>query len=124
MEKIELLLQVSPLPANTNRHGDIFGGWLLSQADIAGGILAARRAGGRVATVAVKDFHFQKPIYTGDVVRIFGKIIHIGLTSITVALEIFAERADSGQTEQAAQGVFVYVHIGPDRRPAPVPAEV
>src|ERR671930_353766 len=82
------VLRVVPMPADANFHGDIFGGWIMSQVDIAGGILASRRAHGRVATVAVNSFVFKQPVLIGDVVSFFAKIVRVGRTSITVDVEV------------------------------------
>ena len=86
------VLRVVPLPADVNQHGDIFGGWIMSHVDIAGGIPAARRARGRVATVAVNSFQFKEPVLVGDVVSIYADIVRTGRTSITVNVEVYATR--------------------------------
>ncbi len=88
----ELMLRVAPRPADVNGNGDIFGGWVMAQVDIAGGIAAARRARGRVATVAVNSFLFRQPISVGDVVSFYTRIDKVGRTSITVHVEVIAER--------------------------------
>jgi acyl-CoA thioesterase YciA len=88
----ELMLRVTPRPADVNGNGDIFGGWVMAQVDIAGGIAAARRARGRVATVAVNSFLFKQPISIGDLVSFYSKIEKVGRTSITVHVEVVAER--------------------------------
>src|SRR4030081_3881416 len=85
-------LRVVPMPADANQNGDIFGGWVMSQVDIAGSIPAARRARGRVATVAVNSFVFRQPVLIGDVVSFYAEIIREGRTSITVAVEVYAQR--------------------------------
>jgi len=82
-------LRVVPMPADSNMHGDVFGGWIMSQVDIAGGITASRRANGRVATVAVNSFLFKQPVYVGDVVTFYTEVIRIGNTSITVRVEVY-----------------------------------
>ena len=86
------MLRVVPMPHDTNQHGDIFGGWIMSQVDIAGGVVAARHARGRVATVAVNSFTFKQPVLVGDLVRFFAEITRIGRTSITVDVEVYAQR--------------------------------
>src|SRR5207244_11936611 len=86
------VLRVVPMPADANFHGDIFGGWIMSHVDIAGAIPASRRARGRVATVAVNSFIFKEPVLIGDVVSFFAKITRVGRTSITVEVEVYAER--------------------------------
>ena len=88
----EPVLRVVPMPADVNQHGDIFGGWIMSQVDITGGILAARRARGRVATVAVNSFTFKEPVSIGDLVTFFAEVTRIGRTSITVDVEVYAQR--------------------------------
>ena len=88
----ELVLRVVPMPADVNANGDIFGGWVMAQVDIAGGICAARRARGRVVTVAVNSFQFRQPISVGDVVSFYASIERAGRTSITVHVEVIAER--------------------------------
>ena len=84
----EPVLRVVPMPADVNQHGDIFGGWIMSQVDIAGGIVAARRARGRVATVAVNEFTFKQPVSVGDVVTFYGEIARTGRTSVTIVAQI------------------------------------
>src|SRR6202043_1545993 len=84
-------LRVVPMPADANQHGDIFGGWVMSQVDIAGSVPAARRARGRVATVAVNSFVFKQPVLVGDVVSFYATITHSGRTSITVDVQVYAQ---------------------------------
>jgi len=90
-------LRIVTMPADTNPHGSIFGGWIMSQVDIAGGILAAHHANGRVATVAVNSFEFHQPVYVGDVVSFYATLVRIGNTSIAVDVEVYAERFTSRQ---------------------------
>lgn len=111
------------MPADTNPAGDIFGGWLMSQMDIAGSIIAHQRAGGRVATVAVEGMTFHEPVYVGDVVTCHAEIARTGRTSITVRVESTATRGRTGETVTVTGGTFVYVALGEDGRPRPVPAE-
>ena len=124
LPKREPVLRVMPLPADTNMHGDIFGGWIMSQVDLAGGVLAARRARGRVATVAVNSFTFKEPVSVGDVVSFYGEIQRIGRTSITIGVEVYSQR-DPGdlRTAKVTEANLTYVAIGPDGRPRPVPPE-
>jgi acyl-CoA thioesterase YciA len=118
------MLRVVPMPADANFHGDIFGGWIMSQVDIAGGVLAARRARGRVATVAVNSFVFKQPVLIGDVVALFAKITRVGRTSITVDVEVFAQRnPDKEVTVKVTEASLTYVAVGPDRKPREVPPE-
>src|SRR5258708_39023587 len=115
-------LRVVPMPADANQHGDIFGGWVMSQADIAGAIPAARRARGRVATVAVNSFGFKQPVLVGDVVSFYATITHGGRTSVTVDGQVYAQR-NPGKVVcvQVTEASLTYVAVGPDRRPVPVP---
>ncbi len=115
------VIRVLPMPSDTNAAGDIFGGWLMSQVDIAGSIIACRRAAGRVVTVAVNEFIFIKPIYVGDLVSLYADIVKIGTTSIQIEVTAFAERGKTnGGSERVAQAKLTYVAIDPDRRPRPI----
>jgi acyl-CoA thioesterase YciA len=116
------------MPADANPSGDIFGGWVLSQMDIAGGITASARAAGRVATVAVDAMVFHRPVYVGDVLCTYADIIRIGRTSIAIHIEAWALRmrpGEKGQGERVkvTQGTFTLVAIDEAGRPRPVPAE-
>jgi acyl-CoA thioesterase YciA len=116
-------LRVVPMPADANQSGDIFGGWVMSQVDIAGSIPAASRARGRVATVAVNSFVFREPVLIGDVVSFYADITREGRTSITVAVEVYAQR---NPTEvicvKVTEANLTYVAVGADRRPRELPA--
>jgi acyl-CoA thioesterase YciA len=116
-------LRVVPMPADVNQHGDIFGGWIMAQVDIAGGIVAARRARGRVATVAVNAFQFKEPVLVGDVVTFFAAIVRTGRTSITVDVEVFATR-NPGEivNVKVTEATLTYVAVGTDRKPRELPA--
>ena len=117
------VLRVVPMPADVNQHGDIFGGWIMSQVDIAGGVLAARKARGRVATVAVNSFVFKEPVLVGDVVSFFGEVLRIGRTSLTVSIEVYAQRnPDDLVTVKVTEASLTYVAVGADRRPRPIMA--
>ncbi len=111
------------MPADTNPSGDIFGGWLMSQMDIAGGIAAAARAKGRVVTVAVEGMEFHQPVYVGDLVSCYADVVATGTTSITVKVETLARRRAGGDTVKVTEGTFVFVALDADGRPRPVPAE-
>ena len=114
----EPVLRVVPMPADVNQHGDIFGGWIMSQVDIAGGVLAARTARGRVATVAVNSFTFKEPVLVGDVVSFFGEVARIGRTSVTISMEVYAQRnPDDLVTVKVTEASLTYVAVGADRRP-------
>lgn len=122
LPKGEPVLRVMPLPADTNMHGDIFGGWIMSQVDITGGILAARRARGRVATVAVNSFTFKEPVSIGDLVTFYGDITRVGRTSVTIDVEVFAQRnPDDLVTVRVTEASLTYVAVGEDGRPRPLP---
>jgi acyl-CoA thioesterase YciA len=115
-------LRVTPMPADANFHGDIFGGWIMSQVDIAGAIPASRRARGRVATVAVNSFVFKEPVLIGDVVSIYATIERTGRTSITVGVEVYAQRnPDEEIVVKVTEASLTYVAVGPDRRPRELP---
>lgn len=117
-------LRVVPMPADANQHGDIFGGWVMSQVDIAGGILAARRARGRVATVAVNAFVFKQPVFVGDVVSFFAEITRVGRTSITVDVQVYAQRNPGKMIcVKVTEASLTYVATGTDRRPRELPPE-
>jgi acyl-CoA thioesterase YciA len=118
----EPVIRTTPMPADVNSNGDIFGGWVLSHMDIAGGIVAAQRAKGRVATVAIAAMTFHQPIRVGDVVSIYGRINHIGRTSIKVELETIVRRRLDPAEIRVTEGTFVYVAIDEEGRPRPVPA--
>lgn len=121
-------LCVVPMPADTNAAGNIFGGWLMSQVDIAGSIVALRRAQGPVTTVAVNAFHFQKPVYVGDVVSLYAEVSRVGTTSVTVDVNVYAERGlrqsdAAGAIDKVAEATLTYVAIDADYRKRPVPPE-
>ena len=123
----EPVIRIIPMPQNTNPNGDIFGGWIMSQADLAGSIVAVQRIKGRMATVAVNSFVFKKPVFVGDLVSIYGAITKVGNTSITVALEVYAERRMigdfTGEVVKVTEAEFTYVAIDENRRPRPIPEE-
>jgi acyl-CoA thioesterase YciA len=120
----EPCLRVTPMPADVNIHGDIFGGWIMAQVDIAGGVAAMRRARGRVATVAVNSFLFKQPVLMGDVVSFYAEIVRVGTTSITVDVSVYAQRNPGKlQTVKVTEATLTYVATGEDRRPRPVPPE-
>ena len=115
-------LRVTPMPADANAHGDIFGGWIMSQVDIAGSVPAARRARGRIATVAVNSFVFKQPVLVGDLVSFYATIERTGRTSITVSVEVYAQRnPDQEITVKVTEASLTYVAVGPDRRPRELP---
>ncbi len=120
----ELSIRVAAMPADTNANGDIFGGWLLSQMDIAGGIAGRTYSNGRAVTIAIESMTFREPVKVGDVVSCFAELIKVGTTSMTYRIEAWALRSDTFVHEKVTEGVFTYVAIGPDGRPRRVPRDV
>ncbi len=118
----EPALRAIAMPADANPNGDIFGGWLLAQMDLAGGNVAKQRAKGRVATVGLERMEFHLPVFVGDEVSCYATIQRIGRTSITVDVETWVRRGDGDERLKVTQGLFTYVAIGADRRPRPVPS--
>lgn len=116
----ELAIRTVAMPADTNPNGDIFGGWVLSQMDMAGGMIATRRANGRVATVAIATMSFHQPVFVGDEVSCYGEITKIGNTSITIKIESWVRRGRGGDELKVTEGVFTFVAIGEDRKPRKV----
>jgi acyl-CoA thioesterase YciA len=117
------VLRMMPGPADANIHGDVFGGWIMAYVDVAGSIPAVRRAGGRVATVAVTSFQFEQPVFVGDLVSFYADIVKTGTTSITTKVEVFAERNRmQQQLVKVTEAVLVYVATDEERRPRPLPA--
>ena len=115
-------LRVVPMPADSNHNGDIFGGWIMAQVDVAGGIVAGRVARGRVATVSVNSFVFKQPVQIGDVVSLYAEVQRIGNTSITVNVEVYAERgrADT-KVVKVTEATLTFVAIDLKGKPRPVP---
>ena len=120
-------LRVVPMVKDTNAAGDVFGGWVMSQVDIAGSIAAVRRAKGRVVTVAVNAFHFVAPAFVNDVVSFYATVMKVGNTSITVDVEVYAERGlrspNPGEVVKVTEAVLTYVAVDEKRQKRPVPAE-
>ncbi|HLY58049.1 MAG TPA: acyl-CoA thioesterase [Stellaceae bacterium] len=114
---LPLLLQTIAMPADTNPAGDIFGGWLLSQMDLAGAVAARAQVGGRLATVAVESMKFHRPVLVGDLVASHGAVVRIGRTSIAVRVEIWVHRAEHSAPLKVTEGIYTYVAIDADRRP-------
>ena len=116
-------IRVRARPNDANPKGDIFGGWLMSHADMAGAVLAYRRASGKVVTVAVDQFEFRQPVYTGDVVTFFSRIVKVGNTSLRVGVEMYAERPGTESKDQihVESAEITYVHVGDNRKPKSVP---
>ncbi|HJQ60032.1 MAG TPA: acyl-CoA thioesterase [Vineibacter sp.] len=114
------MLRTVPQPADVNGNGDIFGGWVLAQMDIAGGVMASRAAKGRTATVAITAMEFVQPIKIGDLVSVYGEVTRIGRTSITVRLETVVQRRLDPTPIRVTDGTFVYVAIDDAGKPRPV----
>ena len=118
----ELVLKVIPMPADSNANGDIFGGWVMAQVDLAGSVLPARYAKGRMATVAVNQFIFKQPVRVGDILSFYSEVTRIGRTSITVDVEVYAERFQSqGRYVKVTEASVTYVAIDEAGRPRPIP---
>jgi acyl-CoA thioesterase YciA len=118
----ELVLRVMPLPADVNANGDIFGGWIMAQVDLAGAVLPSRIAKGRIATVAVNEFIFKQPVSLGDLLSFYARITRIGRTSISVHVEVYAERNPANlQVVKVTQADLTYVAIDANGQPRPVP---
>jgi acyl-CoA thioesterase YciA len=120
----EPTIRIAAMPSDANYTGDIFGGWLMGQVDIAGSIPALHRAKGRVATVAVNSFVFKQPIFVGDVVSFYTRIVKVGTTSITVEVEVYAQRDPAKPVcVKVTEATLTYVAVGEDRKPRVVPPE-
>ena len=119
-----LLLRLVPMPADVNPNGDIFGGWVMSHMDVAGGILANQRARSRVVTVSVETFNFIRPVHVGDIVCIYGEVVRIGRTSMSVYLEVYVSPAlpppGADELSLVASSVFTFVAIDENGRPHPI----
>jgi len=116
----EPILRVVPGPSDINANGHIFGGWVLSQMDIAAGIVASRRAGGSVATVAIERMEFLAPIHLRDLISVYAKVDRVGRSSMAIRIEVVATR-DRGQTDvKVTEGVFTFVALDEEHRPRPV----
>lgn len=113
----EPTLRVVPMPSDANYTGDIFGGWIMSQVDIAGAIPAIELAKGRVATVAVNSFVFKQPVMIGDVVSFYAIVARVGRTSITVDVEVYARRRASDEVVKVTEATLTYVAVDDERRP-------
>lgn len=119
--KRDPIIRTVPHPSDMNGNGDIFGGWVLSQMDVAGGDLAARVAHGRVATVAITAMTFIEPIKVGDLVSIYGEVTKVGRSSITIALETVVRRRTEEIDRRVTHGTYVFVAIDEHGKPRPVP---
>ena len=118
----ELVLKVIPMPGDCNANGDIFGGWVMAQVDLAGSVLPARYTQGRMATVAVNEFIFKQPVRVGDILSFFSKVVRIGRTSISVKVEVFAERfRNQGSYIKVTEALVTYVAIDDAGKPREIP---
>jgi acyl-CoA thioesterase YciA len=116
----ELSIRTLAMPADTNQNGDIFGGWLLGQMDLAGGIFVSKYAKSRSVTVAIEAMTFRKPVYVGDVVSVYGTVVRVGRTSITVHVEAWVQRRNENNIILVTDGNFTYVAIDDSGRPQPI----
>ncbi|MFZ4650412.1 MAG: acyl-CoA thioesterase [Rubrivivax sp.] len=113
-----------PLPADANANGDIFGGWIMAQVDLAGAVLPVRLARGRVATVAVREFLFKQPVSVGDLLSFYARVVRVGTTSVTVHVEVVAERNPAHpQVVKVTEASVTYVAIDREGRPRPLPRD-
>jgi acyl-CoA thioesterase YciA len=117
------VLRIVPMPADTNAHGTIFGGWVMAQVDIAGSIPAWDRAQGPVVTVAVNSFVFKEPVFVGDIVSFFARVLKVGRTSVTVDVEVYAQRGRSGKKDivKVTEAQLTYVAVDANRKPKAIP---
>ncbi|HQS58120.1 MAG: acyl-CoA thioesterase [Gallionellales bacterium 35-53-114] len=119
----EPTIRVAAMPSDANYSGDMFGGWIMGQVDIAGSIPALHRAKGRVVTVSVNSFVFKEPIFMGDIVSFYAEIIKVGRTSITVDVQVYAQRDPAKPVcVKVTEAVLTYVAIGEDRKPRVLPS--
>ncbi|GAB4121121.1 MAG: acyl-CoA thioesterase [Sideroxydans sp.] len=122
LPKREPTIRVAAMPSDANYTGDIFGGWLMGQVDIAGSIPAVHRAKGRVATVAVNSFVFKQPIFVGDIVSFYAQVVKVGHTSVTVEVEVYVQRNPvKPECVKVTEATLTYVAVGEDRKPRPLP---
>jgi acyl-CoA thioesterase YciA len=115
------VLRIVPMPADTNAHGTIFGGWVMAQVDIAGSIPAWERAQGPVVTVAVNSFVFREPVFVGDIVSFYARVLKVGRTSVTVDVEVYAQRGRGTDIVKVTEAQLTYVAVDAQRRPRVVP---
>ncbi len=120
----EPILRVAPMPRDSNQTGDIFGGWIMAQVDIAGSIPAMRLARGRVATVAVNSFVFKQPVFVGDLVSFYAEVVRVGRTSITVNVEVYAQhKPEREEVVKVTEATLTYVAVDENRKPRIVSAQ-
>ena len=119
----DLCIRTLAMPADTNANGDIFGGWLLSQMDVGGGVFASKIANSRTVTVAIEAMTFRKPVFVGDVVTVYADTIRVGHTSITVRIEAWVSRRNEAHSILVTDGNFTYVAIDDQGKPQPIKAQ-
>ncbi len=118
-----LALRVVPMPADSNASGDVFGGWIMAQVDIAGSVPASKRANGRIATIAVNSFVFKNPVFVGDLLSFYSEIVRVGNTSVTVQVEVYAERNRlEAEIVKVTEATLTYVATDAERNPRKLPA--
>ncbi len=117
------VIRTVAMPTDTNPAGDIFGGWLMAQMDMAAGNVAARRARGRCATISAEAMTFHRPVFVGDEVSFYAWIVRTGRTSMRIQVEVWRREREGEDTMKVTEGLFTFVAIGPDRRPRPIPEE-
>ena len=118
----DLVMRIIPMPADCNVNGDIFGGWVMAQVDLAGAVMAWRTVKGRLATVAVNEFVFKEPVMPGDLLSFFSKVEHIGRTSVSVSVEVFSEQLhNQGEYRKVTQARLTYVAIDAKGKPKSIP---
>ena len=118
-------LRVMPMPADANVYGDVFGGWIMAQVDLAGSLPATRRANGRVATIAVNSFLFKHPVFVGDLLSFYAEVVKVGTTSISINVEVFAERNRlQSEVVKVTEATLTYVATSEDRKPRALPTLV
>jgi acyl-CoA thioesterase YciA len=117
-------LRIIPMPADTNAHGTIFGGWVMAQVDLAGSVPAFERAQGPVVTVAVNSFLFKEAVFVGDLVSFYAHVVKVGRTSITIDVEVFAQRGREGRGDivKVTEATLTYVAVDQDRKPRLLPS--
>jgi acyl-CoA thioesterase YciA len=120
IEGMEPTIKVIAMPQDTNPDGDLFGGWIVSMMDLAGAVVAKRTARNRIVTVAMENIKFMKPVFVGDFLECFARVIKVGRSSITVEVDARVERRLTGDVEQVTEGCFIYVAIDDNRKPVPV----
>jgi acyl-CoA thioesterase YciA len=118
------VIRIIPMPADTNAHGTIFGGWVMAQVDLAGSVPATVRARGKVVTVSVNSFQFKQPVLVGDLVSFYADVVKVGRTSLTVDVEVYAQRQRFGaEVVKVTEAQLTYVAVDDQRKPRPVPTE-